>query len=64
MNFVKKNFIKDVTPRESIEAYITFVVQTKLHNHGDVHALLHLNGLLPKWYCILIMLELHVITCS
>jgi UDP-sugar pyrophosphorylase len=41
-----------------------FLIQTKPHGHGDVHALLHSSGLLPKWYCTLTMLELHVITCS
>jgi hypothetical protein len=64
VNLVQKNFIKDAMLRESTGAYITFVVKTKLHGHGDVHVLLHSKGLLPKWYCILTMLELHVITCS
>ncbi|KAH9573986.1 hypothetical protein CY35_01G030700 [Sphagnum magellanicum] len=26
-----------------------FLIQTKPHGHGDVHALLHSSGLLPKW---------------
>ncbi len=64
MNLVQKNLIKDATLRESTKVYITFVVQRKLHGHGDVHALLHSSVLLPKWYCIFTMLELHVITCS
>jgi UDP-N-acetylglucosamine pyrophosphorylase len=64
VNLVQKNLIKDARLRESTGAYIPFVVQTKPHGHGDVHALLHSSGLLPKWYCTLTMLELHVITCS
>jgi hypothetical protein len=64
VNLVQKNLIKDATSKESTRAYITFVVQIKLHGHGDVHIVLHSSGLLPKWYYIFIMLELHVITCS
>jgi hypothetical protein len=64
MNLVKKNLIKNATLRESTRAYITFVFQTKLHGDVEVHVLFHSNELLPKWYCIPTMLELHVITCS
>jgi hypothetical protein len=64
MNLIKKNLIKDATLKELTGTYITFVVQIKLHGHGDVHIVLHSSGLLPKWYYIFTMLELHVITCS
>jgi hypothetical protein len=64
MNLVQKNLVKDATLKESTGVYITFVVQTKPHGQGDVHVLLHSNGLLPKWYCTLKMVELHVITCN
>jgi hypothetical protein len=64
VNLVQKNLIKDATLKELNGAYLTFVVQTKLHGHGDVHAILQSKGLLPKWYCTFTMLELHVITCS
>jgi hypothetical protein len=64
MDLVQKNFIKNVTLKKSTRAYITFVVQTKPHGHGDVHIVFHYSGLLLKWYCTFTMLELHVIICS
>jgi hypothetical protein len=37
MNLVQRNLIEDATLKKSTGVYITFVVQTKPHGHGDMH---------------------------